>query len=137
MFDYKMMFLNNEDAYSASVESSKVLDLGQENPDLGMYEGPTLHVTAYPTKAYEGGTSPTIQLQVLHSANNSDFTECASSPVIKSTDGKFDFLDVPLPISHERYLKVKIVNTGDPTAGKLTVGITDGTQKNPFYKREI
>ena len=46
-------------------------------------------------------------------------------------------MEIPLPIQHKRYIKVKVTTTGTPTAGSATIGITDGTQKNPWYKRQI
>lgn len=140
MFDAKLFFSNKQDAFTTNTESTNFIDLGQESPDLGMLNCPELHITVYPTKAFEASGAATLQVQVLHADDNGSgtpktFEALTSSPAVDAKT--FDGIDIQLPIQHKRYLKLKYVTTGTPSAGQVTAGITDGTQKNPWYKIQI
>lgn len=140
MFDAKMLFSDKQDAFTSNTESTNHVDLGQESPDLGMLNTPVLHITVYPVKAFEATGAATLQVKVLHADDNGSgtpktFEDLTSSAAVDAKT--FDGIDIQLPIKHKRYLKLKYVTTGTPSAGQVTAGITDGTQKNPWYKRQI
>lgn len=137
MFDAKLMFSENQTA-TTKAESTNAVDCGQESPDLGMLK--KLHVSVIATTPFSGGSSPKLTVEVMHADDNgsgspSSFETLVSTGAMDAT--KVEYLDIPLPIQHKRWLKLKYTTTGTPSAGKVTAGITDGTQKNPYYSREI
>lgn len=137
MFDAKLMFSENQTA-TTTAESTNAVDCGQESPDLGMLK--KLHVSVIATTPFSGGSSPKLTVEVMHADDNGSgspgsFETLLSTGALDAT--KVEYLDIPLPIQHKRWLKLKYTTTGTPSAGKVTAGITDGTQKNPYYSREI
>lgn len=141
MFDAKLLFCTNKAINGASTESD-VIDLGQESPDLGMVNVPALGVTVQMTTAWAGGTTPKVTFEIQHADDNGSgsagtFSTLVSTGAMAADATMPESFDIRLPIQHKRYLKVKVTTSGSPTAGSATIGITDGTQKNPFYTREI
>lgn len=141
MFDAKLFFADKKDIKAASTDCG-VIDLGQESPDLGMLNCPKLGVTVIMTTPWAGGTSPKVTFEVQHADDNGSgaagtFSTLVSTGAMAADTTFPEAMEIPLPIQHKRYLKVKVTTTGTPTAGSATIGITDGTQKNPWYKRQI
>lgn len=139
MYDAKLLFCEAKDIKGATTETG-VVDLGQASPDLGMTDCPALGVTVQMTKAWAGGTTPTVTFAIQHADDNgaaSTFSTLVSTGAMAADATMPESFDIRLPIQHKRYLKVKVTATGAPTAGSATIGITDGAQKNPFYTREI
>lgn len=141
MFDAKLFFADKKDIKAASTDCG-VIDLGQESPDLGMLNCPKLGVTVIMTTPWAGGTSPKVTFEVQHADDNGSgaagtFSTLVSTGAVAADTTFPEAMEIPLPIQHKRYLKVKVTTTGTPTAGSATIGITDGTQKNPWYKRQI
>lgn len=141
MFDAKLFFANNKDIKAASTDCD-VIDLGQESPDLGLLNCPKLGVTVIMTTPWAGGSTPKVTFEVQHADDNGSgsagtFSTLVSTGAIAADTTFPEAMEIPLPIQHKRYLKVKVTTTGTPTAGSATIGITDGTQKNPWYKRQI
>lgn len=141
MFDAKLLFANKKDIKGAST-TCDTIDLGQESPDLGMLNCPKLGITVIMTTPWAGGTSPKVTFEVQHADDNGSGAAGTFSTLVSTgavaADATFpEEMEIPLPIQHKRYLKVVVTTTGTPTAGAATIGITDGTQKNPWYKRQI
>lgn len=141
MFDAKLFFADKKDIKATSTDCD-VIDLGQESPDLGMLNCPKLGVTVIMTTPWAGGTSPKVTFEVQHADDNGSgaagtFSTLVSTGAMAADTTFPEAMEIPLPIQHKRYLKVKVTTTGTPTAGSATIGITDGTQKNPWYKRQI
>lgn len=141
MYDAKLLFCEAKDIKGATTETD-VIDLGQASPDLGMTDCPALGVTVQMTKAWAGGTTPKVTFEIQHADDNGSgaagtFSTLVSTGAMAADATMPESFDIRLPIQHKRYLKVKVTTTGTPTAGSATIGITDGTQKNPFYTREI
>lgn len=136
MFDAKLLFANKQAINTAFTSSA--IDLGQESPDLGMLNCPKLGVSVVMTTAWAGGSSPKATFEIQHCDTESGSYETLVSTGAMVADATFpETFEIPLPIKHKRYLKVKVTPSGSPTAGSATIGITDGTQKNPWYAREI
>lgn len=141
MFDAKLLFADKKDIKGASTDC-EVIDLGQPGPDLGMLNCPKLGITVIMTTPWAGGSTPKVTFEVQHADDNGSgsagaFTTLLSTGAMAADDTFPEAFEIPLTIQHKRYLKVKVTTTGTPTAGSATIGITDGTQKNPWYKREI
>ena len=137
MFDAKLLFSDKQVA-TAGADSTHQLDLGQEAPDLGMLK--KLTITCIATTAFTGGSSPKITIEVHHADDNGhgaagSYSKLLSTGELDAT--KVEYVDIPLPIAHKRWIKLHYTVTGSPSTGNITAGITDGTQKNPFRTREI
>lgn len=128
ILDAELILAEKQDLKSAF--TSKALDLGQANPDLGMY--PQFFLVLVPTTDFVG-TSLTINLQDCDTATGS-FATCAAATV-KVTDIKGDIVAFRFPVTHKRYVKVNVAPTSI-TAGAATIAITDNFDKPSWLFRD-
>lgn len=113
-----------------STFTSKALDLGQKNPDLGMY--PQLFLAVIPTAADAGAGSITVNLQDCDTESGS-YTTIASA-VVKAADLTTDFA-FRFPVTHRQFVKVNVVPSSITTLA-ATIAITDNFDKPAWLFRD-
>lgn len=136
MIDKSLQFFDGTTDVKASA-TSEAIDLRQPSPDLGMLDTPQLHVTIYMTEAFAGGTSPKVTFELQDCDTKGGTYRTIATSGERDADATFKGADIAFPIEHRQFLKLKATTSGSPTAGKCFAAITDGTEKNPFYVREI
>ena len=135
MIDTALMFM--KDQLITSGHTSEAIDLGQVSPDLGMVNTPELHVTIQMTEAFTGGSSPKVTFELQDCDQKSGtYRTIATTGQLDANDA-VGTLDLVFPIQHRQFLKLKVTTTGTPSTGKCFAAITDGSEKNPYYEREI
>lgn len=132
---------SDRQALTATANSTNHLDLGATSTvagapsalkrDLGGAQDIPLLIQV--VEAFTGGTSVEVQIQVDDNNAFSSAKLVASSgaiPVAQLVAGyKFNPPVVPLG-TDERYMRLRYVVTGTPTAGRITAGIAAGLQTN-------
>lgn len=126
--DYELVLAENQDLKSAF--TSKSIDLGQKNPDLGMY--PQLAMIAL--VAEPGTGTGTITFNLQDSDDDSSFTTVASLGPIKGQDITDD-IALKLPFNHRRYVRLNTVVSGTLTLTG-TVFLGDNFDKKSWLFRD-
>lgn len=123
IIDHQLRFSNSQ-ALTATAVSENVIDLGYADADAGTGEQMYL-VLHFETEL--GGTSPTFQLELQDSADNSTFNTVALTKEV--TEAPADgLLVLPVPRHNGRYLRANYVLGGtDPTA-TVSAGIVESEQ---------
>lgn len=131
MLDYESILVENGD-FKAAV-TSKVLDLGQKKPDIGMLESTPLYFVFTPNANGAGSGSITFTLE--DSENGTDFAQCAAFGPVKVADITHD-VAFKFPLSHRRYVRVKTSVSGTVTTLGGTLAIGDAYSKPAGYWRD-
>lgn len=121
----------DENATLTTAFTSKSIDLGQKNPDMGMY--PQFAVVVKPRTDFAG--TGTLTITIEDSADDSSFAMVASTGAIVANDIKSP-IAIRLPISHRQYVRVKTAVSGSITAGTGLVAITDNFDVPSWYFRD-
>ena len=122
----KQNLMSDDQALTASVASTNVIDLGDDTSKVkALNEKGDLEVFAQVTTAFSGGTSVKATLQ-------SDDDEAFGSPTtlietaaiaVADLVAGYGFRFKGLPEINERYLRMYFTVVGTPTAGKVTAGL--------------
>jgi len=116
MLDELLIFSDDQDIFDTDDDvDSSVIDLGVADPNQG--PGKKKKVVVEVGTAVSGGTS--IKAGLYESADASTYTLVAEGPVVlvaAALAGK-KLLEVMLPDTHGRYLKIVYTNAGANTAG--------------------
>ncbi len=121
----------DENATLTAAYTSKSIDLGQTNPDMGMY--PQFAAVVRPRTDFAG--TGTITVTIEDSADNSSFAAVAATgAIVANTITKP--IALRMPVSHRRYVRVKTTVSGSITAGTGVVAITDNFDVPAGYYRD-
>ena len=127
----KQQLFSDEQAITATANSTNVIDLGAADMDAGT----PLHILAQVTEAFTAAGAATLTV-TLETDDNDSFSS-ATTLLSTAAIGKATLVaGYQLPISFlpenvERYVRlVYTVATGPMTAGKITAGVTGPLQTN-------
>ncbi len=132
MWDKKLTFSDEQaETTAAAHDSDTVIDLGA-SVDYG--ERGEIWVHALVTTKFTSGGSATLAVALHDSADDSSFAVVAGAPAVAATavaslvEG-YELMRFKLPVDVRRYVKlVYTIGTAVMTAGKITAGLTYGTQ---------
>lgn len=129
MITDKQLEFSDSQALTATAVSDNVIDLGYAGADAGT--GETLYVVVHFETAF-GGTSPTFQLELEESADNSTYTDVVVSKELSAApdDG---LLIIPVPRHSGRYLRLNYVLGGTSPTVTVSSSIADGPQAWKSY----
>ena len=135
IIDAMLQFSDNQDV-KAGGASTKVVDLKQDNPDIGLWKEP-LYIVVAVTKPFAGGTSPTFKIELQDSnSSGSGFTTVLSTAAMTAPTSTESPIILPMPTKHRRYLKLNFTVTGTPTAGNVSAYLTNALQANTDWLPE-
>jgi hypothetical protein len=118
-------------ALTATAASTDVIDLGA-NGDLGRA---SMRFRASVATAFSGGTSVQFVLQTDDNSGFSSATALFTSAAIAvaSLTAGAVVVDIPVPSTTERYLRVNYVVVGTPTAGAVDAFLVLDTPNQVTY----
>ena len=119
-FDSGLMFSNRQ-SIVATTNSIDVVDLGQP------YETCPADLAISVTVQAEGGTSPTLTVELEHSSNNSTFTKVVG---FAKPAGKKGFSLQLGGLRLSRYVRLNYVLGGSSPTFTVTAGIVTGWDQN-------
>lgn len=120
----KQLELSDAQALTGTAASTNVIDLGYANADSGTGETMYLVVTS---EADLGGTSPTIEIALQESADNSTFTDVVKTAALTSFDAGTHKV-IPLPRHQGRYIRANYTLGGTSPTATVSAAIVQGEQ---------
>lgn len=141
IIDALLQFSDAQDIKSGGASES-VVDLGQANPDVGLWEH-KLNVVVCATTEFKGsGTGVTLKVDLQDcDTENGTFETVLSTGALPAPTGNAPLI-LPMPAKHRRYLKLNytVAATGEssPTvsAGAVSAYLTDALQANSNWMPE-
>lgn len=126
----KALQVSDDQAVTATAESTDVIDFGQATPNSGMAGMLSMVVTVGEAAAATGAATVTFSVQ--DSADNSSFADVVSSAAIgKAALPLGAQVVIPMPVAHRRYVRLNYtVGTGPLTTGKFSAQVVTGIQQN-------
>lgn len=141
IIDALLQFSDAQDIKSGGA-STNVVDLGQPNPDVGLWER-KFNIVVCPTTEFKGtGTGVTLKVDLQDcDTDNGSFTTVLSTGEVAAPTATSPLI-LPMPAKHRRYLKlnytVKATGDSSPTvsAGAVSAYLTDALQANSNWMPE-
>ena len=128
LLDHELVFCENQDLKATF--TSKSIDLGQKDPQLGLE---SFYLVIVPT--IDGTGTGTVTLALEHSDNNSAFETAVSTGALKVTEFTKP-VAIRFPAAHKRYVRVKSTAGGTVTTFGGSIAITDNFDIDPGYFRK-
>ena len=128
ILDHELVFCENKDLKSAF--TSKSIDLGQKDPQLGLEP---FYLVIIPT--IDGTGNGTVTFALEHSDNNTAFETAVTTGALKVAEFTKP-VAIRFPVSHKRYVRVKTAVGATVTTFGGSIAITDNFDIDPGYFRK-